>query len=342
MAAVEIVHTRRDGTLVKGTQRGDQSAGVLKLRSYGPSGSLTFRFSRTLDCWYLPHSLDRQAHRPSLELLAERLRAAGFDVTTRIDEDERRAFAQAEQERADRAEDRAERFAGYADSAAGKSEDLRSRARAMADRIPPGQPILIGHHSELADRNYRERIHTLEGKGIEEGERAAHWSGRQKAAETFEQHRRNPGVTLRRIAKLEASERSWLRSLDGHSSSGWDHRDPQHAEEMKRRLAEVREELGYWRQVIAEAERNGFKVWSPSDFVKGDFVSWRGRWYEVLRVNARTLTIPSILNIHEPVITLANNTFDGMTNKLPYDDVRGRRSTQDMRDTQEPGKEQTP
>ena len=31
-------------------------------------------------------------------------------------------------------------------------------AHTMADGIPFGQPILVGHHSEQRDRNYRERI----------------------------------------------------------------------------------------------------------------------------------------------------------------------------------------
>jgi hypothetical protein len=37
--------------------------------------------------------------------------------------------------------------------------DLYGRARSMADIIPFGQPILVGHHSEGRDRNYRGRIH---------------------------------------------------------------------------------------------------------------------------------------------------------------------------------------
>ena len=35
---------------------------------------------------------------------------------------------------------------------------LHQQAHAMADVIPFGQPILVGHHSERADRNYRNRI----------------------------------------------------------------------------------------------------------------------------------------------------------------------------------------
>ena len=53
----------------------------------------------------------------------------------------------------------------------------------MASVIPFGQPILIGHHSEAADRRYRDRIHTNMGKGIEHEKTAKHWEARAEAAE---------------------------------------------------------------------------------------------------------------------------------------------------------------
>ncbi len=40
------------------------------------------------------------------------------------------------------------------------------RARSMADAIPLGQPILVGHHSEQRDRNYRGRIQSTYSKGF--------------------------------------------------------------------------------------------------------------------------------------------------------------------------------
>ncbi|MFJ9822533.1 hypothetical protein ACIRU3_46510 [Streptomyces sp. NPDC101151] len=73
-------------------------------------------------------------------------------------------------------------------------------------------------------------------------------------------------------------------------------REPSEArrEELTRRLAEYDEELTYWAETIKEAERRGFKVWGRADFIKGDFVRWRGSWYEVTRVNAKTATVPHI------------------------------------------------
>lgn len=39
-----------------------------------------------------------------------------------------------------------------------EADALRGQAHTMSDAIPFGQPILVGHHSERRDRNYRARI----------------------------------------------------------------------------------------------------------------------------------------------------------------------------------------
>lgn len=48
-----------------------------------------------------------------------------------------------------------------------KSVECASRASEMAAVIPMGQPILVGHHSEKGDRNYRSKIWNLTGKSVE-------------------------------------------------------------------------------------------------------------------------------------------------------------------------------
>jgi len=48
-----------------------------------------------------------------------------------------------------------------------ESESTLNQAKSMSDIIPFGQPILVGHHSEKRDRNYRDRIHNTYGKGYE-------------------------------------------------------------------------------------------------------------------------------------------------------------------------------
>lgn len=53
---------------------------------------------------------------------------------------------------------RAERLEGWADKREVRAAADYEQARRMASIIPFGQPILVGHHSERGDRNYRGRI----------------------------------------------------------------------------------------------------------------------------------------------------------------------------------------
>src|SRR3546814_16447475 len=50
----------------------------------------------------------------------------------------------------------------------------------MGEAIPFGQPVLIGHHSEGRDRNYRQRIHNTFGKTFDLQKKADHYT--KKAA----------------------------------------------------------------------------------------------------------------------------------------------------------------
>lgn len=64
-------------------------------------------------------------------------------------------------------EARRERLEARAERLKAEGESRIARASKMAEAIPFGQPILIGHHSEGRDRNYRGRIHSNFAKGFE-------------------------------------------------------------------------------------------------------------------------------------------------------------------------------
>ena len=58
-------------------------------------------------------------------------------------------------------ERQAKKLAYYKEKAVKFSKESAStynQAKQMSSMIPFGQPILIGHHSERGDRNYRNRI----------------------------------------------------------------------------------------------------------------------------------------------------------------------------------------
>ncbi|MDX3387558.1 DUF3560 domain-containing protein [Streptomyces niveiscabiei] len=329
---IEITHTRREGTLVEGTTRGDKTAAILKLREYGRTGRQPFRWSRNLGCWYLPHSRDHATHTPSLELLAQRLRDADFEVTLTIDNADRRSFSEAEQEREERAESRAERFGGYAGNAARNSEAAWKASHEMSERFAFGQPILVGHHSEGRARRDHERMDNAMRKSISERDRARYWADREAAAANYERFRKDPGRTLRRLAKLRADLRAVEKWQRGEPAKGYS-RNPANPE-LVTEHQELTEEIEHWEAVIKDAEAKGFKVWSRADFQRGDFVRCRGTWYEVLRVNLKSVTIPHIHNgVGRDVVRAEGNRLDGWTWTVPYDDVSGRRSADEMRQT---------
>ena len=192
-ASITIRHTRADGTLIEGSRRGD---GVFELvRPHG------FRYFRSLGQLGLPRSRDQRAQAWRIDNAAQALRTAGHTVSVEIDEDTRRSFAEAEAERVERSQDRAERLTDRAGRAAATSETLRERAHRHAD-YPMGQPILVGHHSEGRHRRDLERSDRLTRRSIEESDRAQELARRARSAESYERFRNSIPTTLRRIKKL--------------------------------------------------------------------------------------------------------------------------------------------
>lgn len=77
-------------------------------------------------------------------------------------------------------EEKKQRYLDRAEQLRIQSEQTLDRARQMASVIPFGQPILVGHHSERRDRNFRNRIHDTYGRGFEAAKKADYYE--QKAA----------------------------------------------------------------------------------------------------------------------------------------------------------------
>lgn len=64
-----------------------------------------------------------------------------------------------------------------------QADQMHKSARGMAEMIPFGQPILIGHHSERRDRNYRARIMRRFEKSFELQDKAAYYARRAASAQ---------------------------------------------------------------------------------------------------------------------------------------------------------------
>lgn len=338
MSTITITHTRAEGTLVQGTSRGDGSAVPLK--------SAGFRWSRELGCWYLPQSRDKASKSWKIGAATEALKAAGFEVTTEVDDTTAgRSMAEREADRAGRAEARVERFGTYAGNASERAAASYAQARQMSEAIPFGQPMMPDHYSYGRDRRYRDRMQRTYERSFAEMGKADHFGQRAAAAEANQRHRESIPATLRRIEKLEADARRYERDLagrmdwvdDGNGGSKLAHVKPgeRYRARLEAGLADLREQIAYWREHVAQAEAAGVKVWTRADFTKGDFVRCRGHWYEVERVNAKSLSVPDGTNSHLlPVVTRATVQHamgpSQWVRKITYDDVTGRKSPGEM------------
>jgi ribonuclease HII len=105
---------------------------------------------------------------------------------------------------------KAEHAAEMAAKHEAKSETEQKIGSDMFDKIPFGQPILVGHYSEKADRNYRDRAWNHLMKGSEEAKTAEHY--REKAERLGQKATgEKPDVIYRRVKKLEAEENEYNR-----------------------------------------------------------------------------------------------------------------------------------
>ncbi len=344
MSEIKITHTHADGTLIEGSRKGD---GVWEiLLDLRRNGQGNWRSFRSLGVLGLGQSRDKAAQTWKIDKAAEALRAAGHEVETEIDDTQRRSFAEAEAERYERAQDRAAYHEDRAGAAGAEAAARWNAERSILDMIPMGQPILVGHHSEGRHRRDLARADSHARHGLEAIHRQEHHENRAQAAEHFQASREDIPTTLRRIDKLEADERRILRGINGERpANDWRTQGYTndlapatggHLERLQAELADVREQLTYWRDRVKAAQESGVKVWGPDDFTKGDYMNCGGkRWYLVERVNKRTLSVPSGTNLAQLIVVTRANVVHAMgpsdwVEKLPYDKVRGRKSAEEM------------
>lgn len=88
----------------------------------------------------------------------------------------------------ERREAKAERLRGWADSREAKAEAARTGASAIADMIPFGQPILVGHHSEGRHRRDLDTIAKRMDATVEHSRKAADMRSRAANIEAAADH----------------------------------------------------------------------------------------------------------------------------------------------------------
>ena len=297
--SIEIVHTPAEGTLVHGTSRGDGTNTILKAAG--------FRWFRTLGLWGLAGSRDRQPNHYKINRAAEALRAAGHTVEITIDSSHR-PTADVEADRAARHAERADALAAKADRRHHAADAAWAAERRATEVLPPGgEPIKIGHHSEGRHRRAIARAHNATRRAIDASTTAEHADDRAQAAAKTTQRRHNAITVKNRIDKLEAEQRADQRSIDGHRrvvarTAHHEYVDEfppatgAHRDQLLARMAQRADEIAHWKGVFAELQAAGLASTHSRDTIaKGDHIKYRGHWYKVVRVNAKSVSV----HLHE-------------------------------------------
>lgn len=105
----------------------------------------------------------------------------------------------------ERKQNKIARFKELADKNESKSEQQFKRASQMASVIPFGQPILVGHHSEKRDRNFRARINNIQDQAMVSSSKAQYYAEKAAIAESNKSiSSDDPNAIQKLTEKLEA------------------------------------------------------------------------------------------------------------------------------------------
>jgi hypothetical protein len=200
----------------------------------------------------------------------------------------------------DYAEERAEHYEARAEKAAGRAATARRAADRIADMIPMGQPILVGHHSERRHRRDLDRIHNNMRKTIEEGKKAERLQDRAEASLAQRDRKHSPGAIARR---LEGLRKDYKLYQDATEPEGVRCRDLLTAEIER---------------LEAELEALGGLAIDQVQPQKGDLIVMHGHIIECLRVNKVNVTGYLVNPVHNLFSKESGYTRRTERNKCSY------------------------
>ena len=203
---------------------------------------------------------------------------------------------------------RAAHYAGWADNAAERFEKESAAGRAILERIPMGQPIQVGHHSEGRHRRDLARADGHAARAYDELKRRDKWAGRAGDTVRHAERRYTAEQLTSRIGMLEIERRRHVRRAEEHRTTAARDSHVPHAlysaTRHERYIAFIDRRIDYARQLLEEAE-------TAADGDVGGSVAARLAlaievagavsedapgapdvfWYQVVRVNAKTVTV---------------------------------------------------
>lgn len=199
-------------------------------------------WSNAQECWV------SKAKLKSAGYLSSELKRLGFEYQGTVGE--KLSFEEQVNREQERAEHRTENAQYRAQKASADSEQTYKRAKDMASVIPFGQPILIGHHSEKRDRNYRDKIHNTFDKSFKLQEKAAYYEQKAENARYTADGTKftNPHYLQNRIKECQKNLRTLERYLKGQFYRNSPQREisEKEREVYSRRVAEENEKLSFF------------------------------------------------------------------------------------------------
>jgi Domain of unknown function (DUF3560) len=189
--------------------------------------------------------------------------------------------------------------------------------RQIADGIPLGQPILVGHHSETRHRRDVERMHSNKLKQIDKLDYAEHLQERAFIAQAKSEKRHYTLEYLgNRIQECQAKLNSIQRRLNGKELGILESitNNPKVRSIWEQEKAQIQEQLDYWQSIVEE--KGGVK-YNKDNIQIGDWIKSTGWWYQVYRINKKSVSC----RYFQP--------NQGWNNTVEYFDIRGYCSKQD-------------
>lgn len=201
--------------------------------------------------------------------------AETFDLETIYLDDEERILSNAQR--------RAELFEDFSENRAADYQRLDGEARDMAHGIPFGQPILVGHHSERRDRNYRNRIENKFRKGYENYNKAKYWERKATSSLKLAEYRtQNAGVVKRRIDRLEADYRKIMRRFESYRKEGTE------TSRTEKWLWFYTNRLAFEHALLAAMSPEKTEL---PELEVGGAIYFIGGWNRIIRVNKKSVTV---------------------------------------------------
>ncbi len=180
------------------------------------------------------------------------------------------------------------------------AETANQRIRSTLDALPPGgEPVKIGHHCEGRHRRAIARAETAMGASVAADQQARDVAARATTAAQTLATRHGPLAVASKIERIKDDLRALERKINGSSHNfggGYIETRPPatggHLARLETLYAEAADQLTYWQNIRAEQLATGQATdYSPETVTKGGHVRVGHSWYEVARVNKKTVSL---------------------------------------------------